>query len=46
MKIYFTNFLNQCMLLFAIMQCDNALLRCSIFTKESSLGCSDIIAHR
>lgn len=39
---FYTDYPIYCMLLFGSSQCNHALLRCSIFTEESSIGCLDI----
>ena len=42
----YTEHPNLCVLLFGVMPYNNVLLVSSIFTNESSIGCSDIIEHK
>ena len=41
----YTNHPNHNMLLFGFMQCSNVLLKSSIFSNKSSIGCLNIIEH-
>jgi hypothetical protein len=39
----YTDYPNECVLLFGVTQCNNILLSMSSFTSKSSIGCSDIL---
>ena len=42
----FTTYPNYCVLLIRVTQCKHVLLKITMFTNESSIGCSDIIEHK
>jgi hypothetical protein len=44
-EVCYIHYPHQCMILFGVLQC-NILLRSSISTNKSSIGCSDIIEHK
>ena len=45
-KILHISPMNACYYIFGVAQCNNSLLKSSIFTNESSIGCSTIIEHK
>ena len=43
--VHYTDYSSLCAFLFRVLQCNNVLIKNSIFTNENSVGYLDIVEH-